>query len=121
MAMCSTWAKSICRPIRRMRSAANVWPDCGASWIVRQKTRTSNRPRAFRTKSAIGRRQFESTGAREHGSTSMMDVNALADFGLGWLEASGAHSDIVLSTRVRLARNLQGHAFSPKLRDAERV
>jgi protein arginine kinase len=51
----------------------------------------------------------------------MRDVNELADFGLGWLDASGAHSDIVLSTRVRLARNLQGHAFSPKLRDAERT
>jgi protein arginine kinase len=51
----------------------------------------------------------------------MMDVHSLADFGLGWLEASGPHSDIVLSTRVRLARNLQGHAFSPKLRDAERI
>jgi protein arginine kinase len=51
----------------------------------------------------------------------MMDANAMADFGLGWLEASGQHADIVLSTRVRLARNLQGHAFAPKLRDAERI
>lgn len=50
----------------------------------------------------------------------MIDVNSLADFGLNWLEASGPHSDIVLSTRLRLARNLQGHAFSLKLRDAER-
>ncbi|MGH7468132.1 MAG: protein arginine kinase [Longimicrobiales bacterium] len=51
----------------------------------------------------------------------MMDVTALADFGLGWLEGSGPHSDIVLSTRVRLARNLQAHAFAPRIRDAERV
>lgn len=51
----------------------------------------------------------------------MIDVNSLADFGLNWLEASGPHSDIVLSTRLRLARNLQGHAFSLKLRDAERT
>lgn len=50
----------------------------------------------------------------------MIDVTSLADFGLGWLEASGPHSDIVLSTRLRLARNVQGHAFSPKLRDSER-
>ena len=51
----------------------------------------------------------------------MIDVNSLADFGLNWLEASGPHSDIVLSTRLRLARNLQGHAFPLRLRDAERV
>ncbi|HEU5208507.1 MAG TPA: protein arginine kinase [Longimicrobiales bacterium] len=50
----------------------------------------------------------------------MLDLSNLSDFGLGWLEASGPSSDIVLSTRVRLARNLQGHPFSPKLRDAER-
>src|SRR5688500_18318226 len=51
----------------------------------------------------------------------MMDVSALADFGLGWLEGSGPQADIVLSTRVRLARNLQAHAFAPRIRDAERV
>jgi protein arginine kinase len=50
----------------------------------------------------------------------MADANALADFGMSWLEGSGPHADIVLSTRVRLARNLQGHAFSPRIRDAER-
>lgn len=50
----------------------------------------------------------------------MLDLSNLSDFGLGWLEASGPSSDIVLSTRVRLARNLQGHPFSPKLRDPER-
>ncbi len=51
----------------------------------------------------------------------MMDVSALADFGLGWLDGSGPHADIVLSTRVRLARNLQAHAFAPRIRDAERL
>jgi protein arginine kinase len=50
----------------------------------------------------------------------MPDHSSLADFGLGWLEASGPHADVVLSTRVRLARNLQGHAFSARIRDAER-
>ena len=50
----------------------------------------------------------------------MIDVNSLADFGLNWLEASGPYSDIVLSTRLRLARNLQGQPFSLKLRDADR-
>ncbi|MCI0433026.1 MAG: protein arginine kinase [Gemmatimonadetes bacterium] len=50
----------------------------------------------------------------------MLDYTALSDFGLNWLEASGPHSDIVLSTRMRLARNLQGHAFAGRVRDSER-
>jgi protein arginine kinase len=50
----------------------------------------------------------------------VIDYTSLSDFGLGWLEASGPHADIVLSTRVRLARNLQGHAFSMRIREPER-
>jgi protein arginine kinase len=46
----------------------------------------------------------------------MEDFSSTPDFGLNWLDASGAHADIVLSTRVRLARNLQGHAFGPRAR-----
>lgn len=46
--------------------------------------------------------------------------NGFSDIGLGWLEGSGASADIVLSTRVRLARNLQGHAFGSRVRGAER-
>jgi protein arginine kinase len=49
-----------------------------------------------------------------------MRMETYSDFGLGWLEGSGANADIVLSTRVRLARNLQGHAFSGRTRGAER-
>lgn len=44
----------------------------------------------------------------------------LPEFGLDWLDASGQESDVVLSTRVRLARNLQGHAFTRKLGADER-
>lgn len=50
----------------------------------------------------------------------MDDLTALPDHGLSWLEASGDHADIVLSTRVRLARNLQGHAFGPRARVNDR-
>ena len=39
----------------------------------------------------------------------MDHLGAAPDFGLGWLDASGPHADIVLSTRVRLARNLLGY------------
>ncbi|HSJ32226.1 MAG TPA: hypothetical protein VK933_12375, partial [Longimicrobiales bacterium] len=49
-----------------------------------------------------------------------MSENGFQSVGLGWLEGNGAHSDIVLSTRVRLARNLQGHAFAARIRDGER-
>lgn len=49
-----------------------------------------------------------------------MSTGGFSDIGLGWLEGTGAHSDIVLSTRVRLARNLQGHAFSGRVREGER-
>ncbi len=33
-----------------------------------------------------------------------------------WLEATGEHSDIVLSSRVRLARNLKGFPFSSRIK-----
>jgi protein arginine kinase len=48
------------------------------------------------------------------------DLTTLSDFGLSWLDASGDHADLVLSTRVRLARNLQGHAFGPRARVNDR-
>jgi protein arginine kinase len=50
----------------------------------------------------------------------MNEFTAIPDYGLSWLEASGDHADIVLSTRVRLARNLQGHAFGPRARVNDR-
>lgn len=53
-------------------------------------------------------------------SDLVSDFDAIPDHGLGWLEASGEHADIVLSTRVRLARNLQGHAFGPRARVNDR-
>ena len=34
--------------------------------------------------------------------------------GLSWLKADGPHADIVLSTRIRLARNLQGFRFGQR-------
>ena len=50
----------------------------------------------------------------------MDDLSSVPDFGLGWLDASGDFADIVLSTRVRLARNLQGQAFGPRARVNDR-
>ena len=46
----------------------------------------------------------------------MDHLGAAPDFGLGWLDASGPHADIVLSTRVRLARNLQGYPYVARAR-----
>jgi protein arginine kinase len=50
----------------------------------------------------------------------MDDLTTLPDLGLSWLDASGESSDVVLSTRVRLARNIQGHAFGPRARVNDR-
>ena len=44
----------------------------------------------------------------------MKTPDLVRDFGLGWLDGSGPHADIVLSTRVRLARNLQGHRYATR-------
>ena len=50
-----------------------------------------------------------------------IDLSLLPDGGMSWLDASGEHSDIVLSTRIRLARNIDGFAFTSKARDGERL
>jgi protein arginine kinase len=50
----------------------------------------------------------------------MEHLTSVPDFGLDWLDGSGPRSDIVLSTRVRLARNLQGHAFGNQSRVNDR-
>ncbi len=42
----------------------------------------------------------------------MIDLALIPDGGLTWLDASGPVSNIVLSTRVRLARNLAGFPFA---------
>lgn len=49
-----------------------------------------------------------------------MGPGATPELGLGWLDAAGPRADIVLSTRVRLARNLQGHPFAARAREGER-
>jgi len=49
------------------------------------------------------------------------DLGSMPDFGLSWLDASGPDSDIALSTRVRIARNLQGYPFSIRAKPADRA
>jgi protein arginine kinase len=51
----------------------------------------------------------------------MIDLSLLPDGGVGWLDASGPRADIVLSTRIRLARNIEGFAFTGRARDGERL
>jgi protein arginine kinase len=51
----------------------------------------------------------------------MIDLTLLPDGGLHWLDASGPQSPIVLSTRVRLARNLEGYAFNQRAKDGDRT
>ena len=50
----------------------------------------------------------------------MIDLNLIPDGGVGWLDASGPASGMVLSTRIRLARNLAGRAFAGRLAPALR-
>jgi protein arginine kinase len=50
-----------------------------------------------------------------------VDLSLVPDGGVGWLDASGDASDIVLSTRIRLARNVENFAFSSRARDGERL
>lgn len=50
-----------------------------------------------------------------------LDLSLLPDGGMPWITAAGPHADIVLSSRVRLARNLSGFPFSPRAGDAERL
>ncbi len=49
------------------------------------------------------------------------DLTTMPDFGLSWLDASGPHREIVLSTRVRIARNLQGYPFSVRAKTSDRA
>jgi protein arginine kinase len=53
----------------------------------------------------------------------MIDLSLLADGGIGWLDASGPANHLVLSTRVRLARNLRGRTFGVRnsARDREEI
>jgi protein arginine kinase len=50
----------------------------------------------------------------------MIDLSLLPDGGMAWLEASGPGSHLVVSTRVRLARNLARHRFITRTDPAER-
>jgi protein arginine kinase len=48
-----------------------------------------------------------------------VDLSLLPDGGLSWLDGSGPDSGIVLSTRIRLARNLQGRPFTARAAEAD--
>lgn len=50
-----------------------------------------------------------------------VDLSLLRDGGVSWLDASGSDSGIVLSTRVRLARNLQGLPFTIRTQEEDRA
>jgi len=48
-----------------------------------------------------------------------VDLTLIPDGGMSWLDASGPESHIVLSTRIRLARNLQGRPFTVRASKSE--
>src|SRR5437762_6550477 len=59
--------------------------------------------------------------ARPHSGARIMDLSLLPDGGMRWLDASGPKSTIVLSTRIRLARNVHGIPFSHGAKDTDRT
>jgi len=50
----------------------------------------------------------------------VIDLTLIPDGGVGWLDASGPQSHLVLSTRVRLARNLAGRLFTSRNGERDR-
>ena len=50
----------------------------------------------------------------------MIDLSLLPDGGMAWLDGSGPESHLVLSTRIRLARNLASKPFTPRSTAADR-
>ena len=50
----------------------------------------------------------------------MIDFSLLTDGGVGWLDGSGPSSHLVLSMRIRLARNVAGAEFSTRASETER-
>lgn len=55
------------------------------------------------------------------GPKPTLDLSLLPDGGVQWLDASGSNADVVISTRMRLARNVSGYAFTGRARDSERL
>ena len=51
----------------------------------------------------------------------MIDLALVPDGGLSWLDGSGPQADVVLSTRVRLARNVAGVAFTSRAGPPDRA
>src|ERR1041384_8569246 len=69
-----------------------------------------------------GRKLRARRGAqRPHSSARIMDLSLLPDGGMRWLDAAGPKSTIVLSTRIRLARNVRGIPFSQRAKDEDRT
>jgi protein arginine kinase len=50
-----------------------------------------------------------------------LDIDLLPDGGVPWLDASGPEGHVVLSTRIRLARNVCAFAFPPRASDDDRL
>src|SRR5665213_109782 len=49
------------------------------------------------------------------------DLATLPGGGLGWMDGTGEQAGVVVSSRVRLARNVEGYAFSGRAREGERL
>src|SRR5256712_6369087 len=107
--------------------AARLEPARGRA--LRHARRAGQRPAAHAARAAgaapqgRGERELRAGGraAGPHSGTGMIDLALLPDGGMHWLDASGPKSSIVLSTRIRPARNLQGYVFGQLPRDDDRT
>src|SRR5262249_23025452 len=56
---------------------------------------------------------------RANGSGAPRDIDELVERASPWLSGDGPHAGMVLSTRMRLARNLQSVPFTHRARDEQ--
>src|SRR5690606_34487361 len=111
----SMWARPTSRRIRRpCRSAPRCW-SCAKGCGVPFRASSSNSRLLCETRSRCW------SDVRYPGAGVMLDLSLLPDGGMNWLDASGESSNVVLSTRLRLARNVEGYAFAPRAREGERL
>src|SRR5262245_51898647 len=97
IARIAIWARSLTVPSSLRSSRRNSW-NCAAVCRRPSRGKPTKRPPAYETCS--GRR------------TARMNLDSLTHTSGEWLRGSGPESDIVISSRIRLARNLAAFPFT---------
>src|SRR6266851_5066345 len=124
------WAKGAeppmcCRAPPTACAAAAAAPPCGisanpAAWAAPSATTPSTPTCATCCAGCTARVSMSGSATRPPALGKTHAANCLTSR-TSWLDASGPGGHIVLSTRIRLARNLQGCVFGQRARDADRT